>query len=400
MRLSDYVGTVLRDIRRQPVRSLLTVAALILSSSLFVSLVALGLGTRTAITEQLGRDTTANSVIVSSSKAADGGLFGNNVQLASAGSVKLDENSVETLGALPGVRTASPRMAVYQFKEFSVEGYQQTFVAKTTATDATGSKLLGLRAGKHFTADVKPQVILGSGYVEALGAELKPSSLVGKTVQIQTVSNYRGKGAEIPEVTATREEQLAFAKRGTSLEARVVGITDSASSDSVMYIPMGWAHDIFSVQARTTTGITTTDVIDKIGFSNIVVQASSSSAVRPVTAQIEAMGYGISSRQQQIDQVNQLSIVMWIVLGSIAVISMISAALGIVNTMLMTVSEQRYAIGVWRACGATKSLITRLFLLQATVLGVVGGLVGTVIGRQVSAYVNNKIAGLLKDQGL
>lgn len=401
MRLRDYLATALRDIRRQPVRSLLTVVALILSSSLFVALVALGLGTRTAITEQLGRDTTANSVIVSSSTAVDGGLFGNNVQLATAGSLKLDDDTVDTLGHLPGVQSASPRMSVYQFKQFSVEGYRQTFLAKTSAVDATGSTLLGVRAGRHFAVDEsEPQVILGSGYVQALGTEVQPSSLIGKTVKIQTVSNYRGKGADIPQLTATKDEQLAFSKRSTTLEATIVGITDPASNDSLMYIPMGWAHEVFSGQARTATGISTTDAIDKNGFSNVVVQMSTSAAVRPVTAQIEALGYGISSRQQQIDQVNQLFIVMWIVLGSISVISLISASLGIVNTMLMTVSEQRSAIGVWRACGATKSLITRLFLLQATVLGLLGGLVGTVLGLQVSGYVNHKIAGLLKNQGL
>jgi putative ABC transport system permease protein len=66
----------------------------------------------------------------------------------------------------------------------------------------------------------------------------------------------------------------------------------------------------------------------------------------------------------------------------------------------MTVSEQRYAIGVWRVCGATRSLITRLFLIQAAVLGLVGGALGTAIGLTVSWYVNNKIAVLLREQGL
>lgn len=400
MRLRDYSGTALRDIVRQPVRSLLTVSALILSSFLFVALVSLGLGTRSAITEQLGRDVTANTVIVTSDQPTSGSRFGNNVQLATEGSLKLDGDTVKTLEGLPGVSSVNPRVSVYQFKQFSVAGHRQTYVAKASAVEGSSLQTLGLSTGQPFaTGSSSPQVVLGGGYVQALGSGTEAGSLVGKTITIQTVNNYRGLGAELPGADATRAELIDFAKRGTTLQATIVGVTATAN-DSQMYIPMGWAHGVFSSQVRTATGISSTDVIDRDGYSNIVVQVDSRTAVRSVSAAIAGMGFGVSSSQQLIDQINQLSIVMWIVLGSIAAISMASAALGIVNTMLMTVSEQRYAIGVWRACGATKSLIAGLFLVQATLLGLVGGVLGSGAGRLVSSQVNAKIASLLQSQGL
>lgn len=400
MRLRDYIGTAFRDIVRQPVRSLLTVSALILSSFLFVALVSLGLGTRSAITEQLGQDVTANTVIVTSSQPTSGSRFGNNVQLATEDTLKLDDGTVQTLGGLPGVLSANPRMSVYYFKQFSVEGHPKTYVAKTSAVDGSALQTLGLSAGHPFvTGSSSPQVVLGGGYVQALGPAITASSLVGKTITIQTINNYRGLGAQLPEADSSRAELIDFAKGNTTLKAEIVGVT-AAANDSQMYIPMEWAHGVFSTQVRTATGISTTDVIDRDGYSNIVVQVDSRTAVRSVSAAIAGMGFGVSSSQQLIDQINQLSTVMWIVLGSIAAISMVSAALGIVNTMLMTVSEQRYAIGVWRACGATKSLIAVLFLLQATILGLIGGVLGAGAGRLVSSQVNAKIASLLQNQGL
>ena len=400
MRLRDYLGTALRDIVRQPVRSSLTVLALILSSFLFVALVSLGLGTRSAITEQLGQDITANTVIVSSDQPTSGSRFGNNVQLATDGSLKLVEGTVQTLEGLPGVRSANPRVSVYHFKQFSIEGHPETYVAKTSAVDGSSLQTLGLSTGRPFvTGSSSPQVVLGGGYVQALEPGIEAGSLVGRSITIETVNNYRGLGAELPAADATRDELIDFAKRGTTLKATIVGVT-AAANDSQMYIPMGWARGVFSTQVRTATGITSTDVIDRDGYSNIVVQVDSSSAVRSVSAAIAGMGFGVSSSQQLIDQINQLSTVMWIVLGSIAAISMVSAALGIVNTMLMTVSEQRYAIGVWRACGATKSLIAGLFLVQATILGLIGGAFGAGAGRLVSSQVNAKVASLLQDQGL
>jgi ABC-type lipoprotein release transport system permease subunit len=223
---------------------------------------------------------------------------------------------------------------------------------------------------------------------------------VGKTVHIRTQNNYRGEGAVLPARSADASVVAAFMKKATYLDATVVGVTGPSVNDNAIYIPLRWARGVTSLQTRTVTGISTTDTLDKNGYTNAIVQASSGSTVRQVSKRIEAMGYGTSSKQEQIDQVNQLSIVMWTVLGSISLISMLSASLGIVNTMLMTVSEQRYAIAVWRTCGATRSLISRLFLLQAFMLGLVGGLLGTTMGRFVSVYVNHKIVTLLHAQGL
>jgi putative ABC transport system permease protein len=91
---------------------------------------------------------------------------------------------------------------------------------------------------------------------------------------------------------------------------------------------------------------------------------------------------------------------MWVILGAVAVIAVVAAALGVVNTMLMAVSEQRYVIGVWRACGARKSTIVRLFLVESGLLGFIGGAIGVGLGVFVSGFVNEYVNSLLQSQGL
>lgn len=66
----------------------------------------------------------------------------------------------------------------------------------------------------------------------------------------------------------------------------------------------------------------------------------------------------------------------------------------------MAVSEQRYVIGVWRACGARKSTIVKLFLIESGLLGFFGGVVGVGIGAYVSSFVNGYVNSLLQSQGL
>jgi putative ABC transport system permease protein len=400
VRLRDWFTISLRDIRRQPVRSALTVLALVISSSLFVTLMTLGLETRSAIVEQLAEDTTVNSIAVSSTRTA--GSLGSNVQLADQAGGKLDDTTVAALRRLPGVRSATPVVNVWQFAEFSVGDHDRRFLARTSAVDPAGSSVFALAAGSRFSAGASAaQVILGHGYAQALGLASDPDALVGQTVRITTQNNYRGHGAAVSAPGASAAERKALVDGPTRLTAEIVGVTGPAGNDNLMFIPLGWAHLIATAQTVTPDGRTVTeDAITRDGYSSVLVQTASSTQVRPVTAAIEKLGFGATSKQAQIDQINQLSTVMWIVLGAIAVISMVSAALGIVNTMLMTVNEQRYAIGVWRACGATRSLISSLFLLQAAILGIIGGVVGTGVGMLVSGYVSGKIAHLLQDQGL
>lgn len=66
----------------------------------------------------------------------------------------------------------------------------------------------------------------------------------------------------------------------------------------------------------------------------------------------------------------------------------------------MTVSEQRYIIGVWRAVGARRKTIVRMFLVQAAMLGFIGGILGVGLAYVITHYVNEYAATLLRAQGL
>jgi putative ABC transport system permease protein len=163
---------------------------------------------------------------------------------------------------------------------------------------------------------------------------------------------------------------------------------------------MAWAHKIQTPLFWSGTELKGDDAIAKNGYSSIVVQADATAAVKPLTTVLEKMDYGVISTQKELDRLMQFTTIMWVLLGAISVISLITAGLGIMNTMLMAVSEQRYSIGVWRAVGARKRTIAFQFLLQAALLGAVGGAVGAAAGRFIAIFINGHIQNLLKAQGL
>jgi putative ABC transport system permease protein len=92
--------------------------------------------------------------------------------------------------------------------------------------------------------------------------------------------------------------------------------------------------------------------------------------------------------------------VVEIVLSGIGIIALVIASLGIANALLAAVRERRREIGVLKAIGARDVDILRIFLLEAGVLGLLGGLLGTAAGYAVAALVAEVVSGYLRGQGL
>ncbi|PLS81290.1 hypothetical protein CYG49_02470 [Candidatus Saccharibacteria bacterium] len=401
MRFSDYFLVVGKSLKRQFVRTVLTILALSISAAILVTLTSISLGTRNAITNGLGLSSSLTDIIVTSSKAAGSGLFGSGVQTANEAAETLTDETVQTLGATPHVVNASPRISIWEFKNFTVEGADKRFVAKTNAVTPATLQSVQLAAGKSFAPEESGQVaILGFSYARELGFENNPQELVGKTIIVTTREGYRGEGAAIPARTATRAQQEAFNDTSTELRAQIVGISNPGNNEDQVLIPLNWGRQIATAQYWGVNGLEGTDRIAEEGFSSIFVQVDTADNVRSVAEHIEGLGYGVISTQSQIDQVNQFTVVMWVVLGAVSLVSLLAACLGIANTMLMTIAEERYAIGVWRAFGARKRVIAAQFLLQAAVLGLVGGSIGSAVGLLISQQVNQRIEQLLIAQGL
>lgn len=399
MRIADYFRVASKDIRRQPVRASLTVAALSISTAIVVTLGSLTLGAQQAIVAALSPDNSLTTIAVTSNKTGGSGLFGN-VQVASDQSSKLDDTSVQKLVNIPHVRSASPRSYVWEFNTFSVDGSSKQLVAQTQAVGSESVQTLPLAAG-HLFAPVSDshEVILGAAYAKTLG--LIPANLIGKTVNIVTQKGYRGEGAQIPGPLASKDTNENFAQSVTNIQATIVGVTTEGSNQSGLFIPYEWAR-----QVRTTQyweGVVSLKKVDQLadeGYTSIIVQTDATSSVPAVSTAIDNLGLGQVSTQAMVQKLMSFAAVMWLILGAVAIVALIAASLGIVNTMLMMVSEQKFAISVWRASGARKTQVGMMFLLQAIILGILGGLTGAAIGYFASQLASSKIAELLRAQSV
>ncbi len=135
-------------------------------------------------------------------------------------------------------------------------------------------------------------------------------------------------------------------------------------------------------------------------YSGLFVVTEGFDSVGPVRAAITRIGFSSSAPESLIASVRRYSQVVEIVLTAIGLIALGIAALGIANAMLAAVRERRREIGVLKAIGARDRDVRRVFLVEAGLLGVAGGLVGTVFGYGLARLVGLAVNNYLTGQGL
>jgi putative ABC transport system permease protein len=113
--------------------------------------------------------------------------------------------------------------------------------------------------------------------------------------------------------------------------------------------------------------------------------------VRPTQDSLEARGFTAQSILDEIKEVRRAFVIMNGLLAMIGGVSLTVAAMMIVNTLVMAVLERTNEIGLLKSMGATDADVMRLFLTEAGVIGILGGVGGLVLGYAV-ARITNAIA--------
>ncbi|RKL63732.1 ABC transporter permease [Thermoanaerobacteraceae bacterium SP2] len=164
---------------------------------------------------------------------------------------------------------------------------------------------------------------------------------------------------------------------------KVIGVLKSSSSmmgstDEQVFIPITVAERILQIR----------------GVRTIYIQAASKDAVSPAMAEIssklgkiyrvssedENYAYRIFDQSAMLDTINETSKTLTMMLGGIAAISLLVGGIGIMNIMLVSVTERTREIGIRKALGARKRDVLNQFLIESLVLSSTGGIIGVAAG--------------------
>ncbi len=118
------------------------------------------------------------------------------------------------------------------------------------------------------------------------------------------------------------------------------------------------------------------------------VKATDINTVGDVESEIKAMGYNTYSMASMREEMQKSARQMQLMLGGLGAISLFVAAIGITNTMIMSISERTKEIGIMKSLGCYVRDIRALFLMEAGTIGLLGGIVGSVFSFLISWGIN------------
>jgi len=179
----------------------------------------------------------------------------------------------------------------------------------------------------------------------------------------------------------------------TSREYTICGIT--RHRDEFTFDRSRSALVIPPVTARKIPRLSFSSVWDILGegkeegtYSSIYVRVAEMEVLTPVREKIEAMGVGVFALADELDEIKRAFLIMDSLLGAIGTIALIIAALGIINTMLMSILERTREIGVMKAVGGSENEIKFIFFVEAACIGLVGAVFGLLLGWVVTRIAN------------
>jgi len=360
----ETVRVALAGLAANKLRSGLTILGLMIGVGSVIVLIAVGTGSSTAVENQI--DQLGSNVLLVSGAPTLGGLFRRQAS-ASTGLTVADANALTNPVQAPDVESSSPVVTADSVTLTSGDTTYSPSSFVGTTKSYEGARSYTMAEGSWFTnADEQNHsrvLVVGPTVVSELFGGQDP---VGQTIQVN------GTNFQIIGVTAPK------------------GSNGTSNQDDVAIAPLTAVQD-------TLTGYG--------NISQIVVQAKSrgqlnaaQTEVTNILNQLDPPAAGSTSSNFNV--INQSSIiqtstasskVFTTLLGEVAAISLLVGGIGVMNIMLVSVTERTREIGIRKAVGARRSDILTQFLVEAVLVSFFGGVAGVIAGVIGSQF---KIAGV------
>ena len=356
----ETVRTAYGALQTRRMRSLLTVLGILIGIAAVMLTVGLGQGAQSKVTDQINKLGSNLLIVTPGSSTSSAGVRGGRLNctaasVASSGKPAARAVAPDIAGGAP---TPQPPLPV-------VAGPANG----TTTAVGTTPEWLQVRArtvseGRFFTAaevtSESPVVVLGQTTATQL---FGTSSPVGQIVTLGG-QNLTVIGLLVAEGSTTGGDQDDLAVLPQSTYASRLSTSANPRAVSTIYIEGRDQASLSAAYQQTT---------------NVLL------AAHGVTA--TTMDFSVSSQQAIVESATTITRVLTVLLAGIAAISLLVGGIGVMNIMLVSVTERVREIGLRKALGATPSVILRQFLVEASILGLVGGIAGLALGLLGSAVL-------------
>ncbi len=387
MKFSDVMGMSFKDLGKRKGRTFLTSLAVAIGSMLVVTMVGIGVTAEKMVLDQLKQFNNVKEIAVMNQKYQDPSSEREEIdneadynEFMEKNFKKIDKDALKKVNSIDGVGDIEASIQVpisltkigdKEIKKGSLVGYDLNYKLFTNDKIETvrerkkDKNIQPISAGRNLNASDKNEVLVGQQFLKEMGIS-DYKSVVGKEITLGVSKAY---------LDNTNLKPI-------ELKGKIVGIIDEKfdSESKQIFVPIDMAAAL-----KGYITFNKNYLADK-GYDIVSIHAKSPDNVSSIGKEVKNMGYQYMSYEQIADQIKEFFTIGKEILAALGVIVLFVAAVGIVNTMTMSINEKTRYIGIMKSLGASRKNIHSIFLTQAGTIGLIGGVMGLVF-----SFLNGKI---------
>lgn len=372
----EYILMSLRDLWRRKGRTILTSLGITIGTLLIVTMVGLGTGVENFMYGIVNDQDSARNISVSPMKymtddekdSMDYSQMEDYLKVITDDFIKKVEATNLTETVVGSISGSTDKIKIND-KEYAgaVEfiGYNEganvytESEVKRVRDQKDDDSLQPIKSGDNIK-ESSGEVLIGEAMLEQI--DLSPADVLNKEIEI-SVSNDQ-------------------TKQDVKKKFKVVGVIDKNFSNAGKIVMT--AEDSADLRGYQTLE---KDYLKNKGYDFALVYASDISDVEELSEKINELGYMSTSSVDMAKEVQKSLGAINTAFTVLGVIVLVVAAIGIVNTMTMSVMERTKSIGVMKSVGASNTAIRTMFLVQASLIGLIGGGVGVLGGVGINKII-------------
>lgn len=399
----DLFAIGIRNLWRRKLRTFLTVLGVVIGVSAIIIMLSFGLGIENQNRKMIESMGDVTTITVHSS---DYGGFFMEEQKAPAEDAFLDPAAVTRMQQIPQVRLVSPVIdtnVTLQYKKMQgnvqILGMEERYLEDLGIVPAEGRTI---QPGETLTAiagawvpqnfwDPSSTTYFPQEPLDLLNISI--DMVLADWIEVQQPTPF-----DEPEATPSRPAPPRY-------KINVVGLMGDTAYEygSSLIMPLQEVEKLKKEKDEYVKKVNETGQeggfmgdrprpnAAKNKYSRILVKVSSVEHVAAVQDELKSMGYMTSSLLDISNAVAEQARVIQMILGGIGAVSLLVAAIGIMNTMVMSIYERTKEIGVMKVIGASIGNIRNMFLIEASLIGLLGGIFGVGVSLLGSKIINTLI---------